>query len=97
MIPLWCTLFADLEADLFEREVPLRPGEEYVCPAHVTFRAPGPVADGAIYVTAGRDAASRAVPVPLTGLRVVPSLRGELRIGIESVCTYELGTKADLT
>ncbi len=88
---------AGLLADLFERDVAIRPGEVYRCTVIAVFRRSGRFPDPLFVVRVGLDAETRSVRVPTPAIHVVPSLLRELRVGIESICTYECGTKVDVT
>ncbi len=48
-------------------------------------------------VSAGLDTAARRIQIPTPPLRVVPSLLKEIEVTTESICTYEHGTKVDVT
>ncbi|QJW94028.1 hypothetical protein [Frigoriglobus tundricola] len=91
------TQIAELDADIFERDTPIGPGDVYRCTVVALFRTTGHIADPLFVVLAGVDADARVVPVPTPPMRVVPSLRGELRASAESICTYDTGTKVDVT
>lgn len=88
---------ADLDADLFERDTPLGPGEVYRCTVVARFRRAGRYEDPPFVIIAGVDDAGRAVRVPTPPIRVVPSLGGEIRARAESICTYDGATKVDVT
>lgn len=91
------TTVADLDADLFERDTVMRPGEVYRCTVVAQFVTPGLVSDPPFVVIAGEDKYGRAVRVPTPPIRVVPSLLAEVRARIEAICTYDTGTKIDVT
>ncbi len=88
---------AQLDADLFERDTPIGPGEVYRCIVVARFPKPGYFPDPLFVVVAGLDTAGSLVRVPTPPVRVVPSLSGELRASAESICTYDNGTKVDVT
>ena len=88
---------ADLDADLFERDTPIGPGEIYRCTVTAHFRTAGRYSDSPFVVLAGVDTEGRVIPVPTPAIRAVPSLCGEIRTRAESICTYDAGTKVDVT
>jgi hypothetical protein len=88
---------AELDTDLFERDLVIRKGEIYRCVVSARFRETGTHPDPLFFVQVGRDKESRRVRVPTPPLRVVPSLLDEIEIRAESICTYEYGTKVDVT
>ncbi len=88
---------AELDADLFERDMLILPGEVYRCTIVAYFRVTGITREPLISVYTGRDTAGRNIVVPLPPLRVVPSLLNEVQILADSICTYEAATKLDIT
>jgi hypothetical protein len=88
---------AELDADLFERDVLLLPGESYRCTVVARFRTAGAYPEPLFQVQVGRDGQTARPRVPTLPIRVVPSLLGELRVAAESICTYDHGTKVDVT
>jgi len=88
---------ADLDTDLFERDVTIRPGEVYRCTVVATFFSPGTVSEPPFVIIAGHDTYGRAVRLPTPQIRVVPSLLNEIRPRAEAICTYECSTKVDVT
>lgn len=88
---------AELDADLFERDLTIRPGEVYRCAVVARFSTTGTFSDPLFFVQVGRDKDTVRVRVPTPTIRVVPSLLNELRVRAESICTYEHGTKVDVT
>jgi hypothetical protein len=88
---------AELDADLFERDLLLQPGEVYRCTVVARFHSVGVYPDPLFFVQVGRDRDTARPRVPTPSIRVVPSLAGEVRVVAESICTYDLGTKVDFT
>lgn len=88
---------AQLEAELFERDIVLGPGEEYRCEVILQFLREGIFPSPHFVLNAGRDPYDRIINLPTPDLIVVPSLLRELRVTVEPICTYEhVGTKADV-
>jgi hypothetical protein len=88
---------AELDIDLFERDVRLHHGESYRCTVVARFREPGVYPESLFQVQVGRDGLTVRPRVPTPAVRVVPSMLGELRLEAESICTYDYGTKVDVT
>jgi hypothetical protein len=91
------TKTAELDTDLFERDLTLRPGEVYRCTVVARFHAIGAYPEPLFQVQVGRDGNTTRPRIPTPTIRVVPSLLGELRVRAESICTYDHGTKVDVT
>jgi hypothetical protein len=88
---------AELDIDLFERDLKIHAGEVYRCAVSARFHAIGTHPEPLFYVQVGRDRDSQRVRVPTPPLQVVPSLLNEVSIQAESICTYDHGTKVDVT
>ncbi|MCE9564381.1 MAG: hypothetical protein K8U57_20280 [Planctomycetes bacterium] len=88
---------AELDSDLFERDIEIHPGEVYRCTVVAIFHQIGSFPEPLFVVSAGLDTANRRVRVPTPAIRVVPSLLKEIDVKAESICTYEHGTKVDVT
>jgi hypothetical protein len=87
----------ELDLDLFDRDVALRPGESYRCTVVARFRTPGVYPDQIFQVQVGVGNGTERPRVPTLPIRVVPSLLSELRLAAESICHYDQGTKVDVT
>ncbi len=87
----------EIDADLFEREIRLLPGEEYLCTVHLVFLRPGRIVSSPILLVTGIDKDSALLPVPMPPINVMPSLKKEVDFQIESICTYDTGRKTDIT
>ncbi|MCS6863507.1 MAG: DUF4126 domain-containing protein [Gemmataceae bacterium] len=88
---------AQIESELFERDIILGPGEEYHCDVAVRFLREGTFPAPHFALNAGRDPHDRIIDFPTPDITVVPSLNRELRVTIEPICTYEhVGTKLDV-
>ena len=89
---------AEVDADLFERDVEVHPGEAYRCTVRVTFTRPGPADLGSLFVQAADPSPDRSALVwlPTSPVRVVPSLAREVAVRVTRVCGYELGTKVEV-
>jgi len=88
---------AELDADLFERDLPIQPGEVYRCTVVGYFRNCGTLADPPFVVVAGLGGTARAIRIETPPIRVVPSLLAETQVVFESICTYDTSTKLDVT
>lgn len=84
---------AVLDADLFERDVAVGPGEAYRCTVRATFARPGVHAADQFFVQAG---AGPLVPLPAHPVQVVESLARQIHIRVGRVCGYDLGTKVEV-
>lgn len=89
-------MVAELDTDLFERDLKIGPGEVYRCAVSARFHEPGTHPEPLFFVQVGRDKESRRVRVPTPTIRVVPSILNELRVSAESICSYDHGTKVDV-
>ena len=88
---------AELDIDLFERDITLQPGESYRCTVVARFHVPGVYPDPLFQVQVERDGVRGRPRIPTPPIRVVPSMLGELRLEAVSICTYDHGTKVDVT
>lgn len=88
---------AELDSDLFERDLTIHPGEIYRCTVVAIFHKTGSIPTPLFVVSAGLDTANRRVEIPTPPMRVVPSLLREVTVKTESICTYDHGTKVDVT
>jgi hypothetical protein len=88
---------AIVNTDLFQREVSLHPGENYVLTLNVQFQVTGPANLSEFYVqvnpATGRPILMRLPDHPL---RVVPSLQRNLATRVERICGYEQGVKVEV-
>src|SRR5690606_1511270 len=69
---------AEIEADLFERDVTLRPAEVYRCTVVVRLRAVGMYTEPLFQVQVAQDGRRSRPLVPTPIVRVVPSLLREV-------------------
>jgi hypothetical protein len=82
-----------LDTDLFQRDTPLQPGESYRVAVFLQPTRPGVLRLSAVEVQVDGELhqlPDRSVPIG-------PSLGQEVTVALEPICTYEQGTKVQLT
>ncbi|HUR55078.1 MAG TPA: hypothetical protein VMZ71_13175, partial [Gemmataceae bacterium] len=88
---------AELDSDLFERDLRLMPGEVYRCSVLARFHRPGVHPNPPFFIQVGRDTETVGVNIPTPQIRVVPLIAEEVKVAVESIYTSGHGTKIDVT
>lgn len=87
---------AELDSDLFERDLVLQPGEVYRCTVLVRFHRTGSHPAPLFFLQVGRDNEITRPKIPTPPIRVVPSLAEEVKVAVEPIYTSGYGTKIDV-
>ncbi len=92
----------EVDADLMQQELTISPGEVYTLSLDVRFRDPGPANLNELLIQANpqrshSDAERELIPLPAQPVRVVPSLRREIKVEVVRICGYDAkGVKVEL-
>ena len=86
-----------LDTDLLATDVPIGPGEVYQLRLRLKVARPTTVALERINIQAADGDRDELVDLPRHSLAVLPSIAREIAVKVEPLCSYESGTKVDLT
>ena len=87
-----------LNTDLLQGDIQIRPGEAYRLTLPICIQTPKVFDLGAIvFQVATPGAMDQLVPLPTKSVPIHPAIGKEVKVRLQSLCTYLEGTKAQLT